>query len=115
MTQRLLIEKCRHVATFDDASNEYGNVDILVEGTRIAAIGPRLRETLQLGRETPFLDGSSCLAIPGLVNTHHHFWQVLTRVRPLLQNSELFEWLVENYKVWQYVDYEAARIGAMLA
>lgn len=115
MPSRLLIENCRHVATFDDASSEHRNVDMLVEGTRIAAIGPRLRESMRLDAAIPFLDASSCLAIPGLVNTHHHFWQVLTRVRPRLQNSELFEWLVENYKVWQYVDCDAARIGAMLA
>lgn len=113
--ERLLIENCRHLATFDDEGRELQGVDILVEGPRVAAIGPNLRAALSLPPDIPFVDASSHLAIPGLVNTHHHYFQVLTRVRPDLQDAELFEWLVKNYEVWKHLDPEAIHLAALVS
>lgn len=114
-TQRLLIENCRHLATFDDEERELTDCDILVEGPAVKAIGPGLRQALGLDPTIPSIDASTCLAIPGLVNVHHHMWQVLTRVMPRVQNAELFDWLVENYKVWENVDPEAVYLGGQIA
>ncbi len=113
--QQLLIENCRHLATFDDEARELTGCDILIEGPAIKAIGPDLREKLALYPTTPSIDASTCLAIPGLINVHHHMWQVLTRVMPRVQDAELFDWLVENYKVWENVDPEAVYLGAQIA
>lgn len=111
----LLIENCRHVGTFDDQGRELEKCDILVDGPRIAAIGPGLRHARNLPPDVPFIDASTCLAIPGLVNTHHHLWQVLTRVMPEAQHYTLFNWLLTNYEVWKHMDPEAFRIGALVS
>ncbi len=111
----LLIENCRRIATFDDAGRELTGADILIDGPRVVAVGERLRAAHALPPDTPVIDASRCLAIPGLINTHHHFFQVLTRVMPRTQNAELFDWLVENYRTWQFLDPEAIHLAALVA
>src|SRR5690606_31675542 len=111
----LLLENCRHLATFDDQERELRHVDVLIDGPVVRAIGPNLRAALSLPEDTPFIDASHHLVIPGLVNVHHHMWQVLTRVMPRVQDHGLFTWLVENYKVWEALDPNAERAAATLA
>jgi cytosine/adenosine deaminase-related metal-dependent hydrolase len=53
--------------------------------------------------------------VPGFVNTHHHFYQTLTRNLPAVQNAELFDWLVYLYEIWKYLDEEAVYYAALLA
>jgi cytosine/adenosine deaminase-related metal-dependent hydrolase len=97
-----------HVVTMDDAGSEHAGGWVLVRDGLIAAVGsgeePESEERLDL-------DGA--LVTPGLVNTHHHLYQTLTRARA--QDSTLFEWLVELYPVWARLDaeaeYAAARTG----
>jgi len=55
------------------------------------------------------------VVIPGFVNTHHHFYQTLTRNLPAVQNAELFDWLVYLYEVWKHLDEEAVYYASMLA
>ncbi|MDX2177526.1 MAG: 8-oxoguanine deaminase [Candidatus Sumerlaeia bacterium] len=97
---QLLIERCRLVACFDDARRELEHTDLLLRGGRIARIGTNLRDSERLAADIPCLDGRGMLALPGLVNCHHHMFQVLTRVWPRVQDAGLFEWLVEQYEVW---------------
>src|SRR5438093_105111 len=74
--------------------------DLLIRDGRLADLA-----TLQgAADETIDLDG--CLAVPGLVNTHHHLYQTLTRGLPAAQNAELFEWLTTQYPIWAGLDYE---------
>jgi cytosine/adenosine deaminase-related metal-dependent hydrolase len=97
-----------HVVTMDDAESEHPGGWVLVRDGLIAAVGsgeePESEEQLDLG---------GALVTPGLVNTHHHLYQTLTRARA--QDSTLFEWLVELYPVWARLDaeaeYAAARTG----
>ena len=97
-----------HVVTMDDAESEHPGGWVLVRDGLIAAVGsgeePESEEKLDLG---------GALVTPGLVNTHHHLYQTLTRARA--QDSTLFEWLVELYPVWARLDaeaeYAAARTG----
>jgi cytosine/adenosine deaminase-related metal-dependent hydrolase len=96
------------VATCDDAGTEHSSGWVLVEDGWIAAVG---------GGEEPLADERVDLAgavvTPGLVNTHHHLYQTLTRARA--QQADLFTWLRELYPVWAGVDaeseYAAARTG----
>jgi cytosine/adenosine deaminase-related metal-dependent hydrolase len=53
--------------------------------------------------------------MPGLVNTHHHFYQTLTRNIPAVQDAKLFDWLIYLYEVWKGVDEEAVYWSSMLA
>jgi 8-oxoguanine deaminase len=108
---RLVIEGCA-VATVDPGGSEYGSGHVVVEGNRIVAVGDGPAPGAY-ARDTRRIDGSGCLATPGLVNCHHHLYQWATR--GLAQQATLFEWLVELYPVWALADEEvevaAARAG----
>jgi len=55
------------------------------------------------------------VVLPGLVNTHHHFYQTLTRNLPAVQNAKLFDWLLYLYEIWKHLDPEAVYWSSMLA
>src|SRR5699024_6533958 len=61
------------------------------------------------------IDASGHILIPGLVNTHHHFYQTLTRNLPAGQNSNLFNWLVAHYPIWARMDAEAIETSTKVA
>jgi 8-oxoguanine deaminase len=96
------------VVACDDPGNEYPSGWVLVEGGTISAVGgggePGADERVDLG---------GAIVTPGLVNTHHHLYQTLTRARA--QQADLFTWLRELYPVWARIDgeaeYAAARTG----
>jgi len=103
----ILIEGCRVVVTMDDAGTELENGSILIDGGVIAWIGqgrPPVRE------QPDVIDGRGLVAVPGLVNTHHHLYQTLTRVR--VQEGGLFDWLRELYPVWATIDADWERTAA---
>ena len=60
-------------------------------------------------------DASSHVVTPGLINTHHHFYQTLTRAHPVAINKALFPWLVSLYPVWARLDEDAMRVASELA
>jgi cytosine/adenosine deaminase-related metal-dependent hydrolase len=86
-------------------------VDILIEGKRIAKIAPRI----EAPEGTEVIDASRHVVVPGLVNTHHHFYQTLTRNLPAVQDAKHFDWLVYLYDIWKYLDPEAVYWSSMLA
>ncbi len=90
---------------------DLSGVDVLVEGSRISRIGPNL--IVPAGTNT--IDASRHVVLPGLVNTHHHFYQTLTRNLPAVQNAKLFDWLLYLYEIWKYLDPEAVYWSSMLA
>lgn len=61
------------------------------------------------------IDGSGMLVMPGLVNTHHHFYQTLNRNIPAVQNAKLFDWLTYLYEIWKFLTPEMARVSAKVA
>ena len=77
-----------------------------------------LAELVSLGsvpQHDQVFDASAHVVLPGLVNTHHHFYQTLTRAHPQAINKELFEWLKALYPVWARLNPEAHRIATRLA
>ena len=91
--------------------------DILINGNRIVRVGKNLQADKKLSgeTETTTIDCSGMVALPGLVNTHHHFYQTLTRNIPEVQNAKLFDWLVYLYEVWKGIDEEAVYYSTQLA
>ncbi|MDD5087311.1 MAG: 8-oxoguanine deaminase, partial [bacterium] len=85
--------------------------DLRISGGRIAEIGTNL--TAADGARV--FDCTGLVALPGLVNTHHHFFQSLTRCLPAAQNVPLFDWLTYHYGVWRHVRAESMRAAARLA
>ena len=96
------------IVKMDDGGTEHRSGWLLVEDGLIAAVGaggePDADERIDLG---------GAVVTPGLVNTHHHLYQTLTRARA--QDADLFGWLRELYPVWAGIDaeaeYAAARTG----
>jgi len=94
----------------DDERRELRAVDIHVRDGQIAAIGQGLRIT----KTTDVIDGSSCIVTPGLVNTHHHLYQTLTRAVPGGQDALLFGWLQTLYPIWAKFSPDHMRISALV-
>jgi 8-oxoguanine deaminase len=110
---RTLVHDARLVAPMDDARRRLPGGWVLLEDDRVAALGPPpVPEDVTAGRR---IDARGKVVLPGLVNTHHHLPQVLTRNVPRVQEASLFRWLVELYEVWRGFDADAvdaaARVG----
>ncbi|MGE4583903.1 MAG: 8-oxoguanine deaminase [Sphaerochaeta sp.] len=92
---------------------QYHGADLLIVGNKVEAIAPN--GGLVAPGKVRTIDCSKHVVIPGLVNTHHHFYQTLTRNHPAVQNAKLFDWLTFLYDVWKYVDEEAVYYSSLLA
>ena len=110
MGRDIVIKNAQSVLTMDDERRELRAVDIHVRDGQIAAIGQGLRIT----NTTDVIDGSSCIVTPGLVNTHHHLYQTLTRAVPGGQDALLFGWLQTLYPIWAKFSPEHMRISALV-
>ena len=108
----LLIRNATCVATFDDARTELRDASVFVRGHRIEAIGPAAELPIDAD-ET--IDARGHLAVPGLVNTHHHMFQSLTRAIPAVQDAELFSWLRGLYPIWAGITPEMVHVSTQLA
>lgn len=86
---------------------------LVVEGSRIVELVPAGASPAAPVDEV--FDASAHVVLPGLINTHHHFFQTLSRARPGARDMELFPWLVANYPVWGRLDRDMFRLGARLA
>ncbi|WP_280347913.1 8-oxoguanine deaminase [Nocardia neocaledoniensis] len=103
----LLIDGCA-VVTVDGAGTEYRTGWVSLRGNRIDALGAG--RAPDFGPEVARIDGRGCLLTPGLVNTHHHLYQWITR--GLAADSTLFEWLRTLYPVWARIDEKSVRVAA---
>ncbi|MEU3601305.1 8-oxoguanine deaminase [Streptomyces sp. NPDC006798] len=106
--QRIVIENCA-VATVDAHDTEYATGHVVVRGNRIEAVGPGPAPGGPMG-PVRRIDGTGHLVTPGLINTHHHFYQWLTR--GLATEHHLFDWLVALYPVWARIDEPMVRAAA---
>lgn len=109
MRPPLLIKNALRVVTMDDAGTELADADVLIRGRVIVSVGKNLEED---GAQV--LDARGCVVIPGMINTHHHLCQTLTRATPAAQDAKLFDWLVYHYTVWRHLTPETAGLGAMV-
>ncbi|OEV06429.1 hydroxydechloroatrazine ethylaminohydrolase [Streptomyces nanshensis] len=108
MAERTVIENCA-VATVDAHGTEHAVGHVVVAGDRIEYVGEGSAPA-GLDGVVRRVDGAGHLVTPGLVNTHHHFYQWLTR--GLAQNANLFDWLVALYPVWARIDEDMVRAAA---
>jgi cytosine/adenosine deaminase-related metal-dependent hydrolase len=104
----LLLKNADHILTMDDQRRELHGADILLRDGVIAAIGP------DLGTTGHTLSAKGCVITPGLVNTHHHLYQTLTRAVPGGQDALLFGWLQTLYPIWSRFTPEAFFISAQV-
>lgn len=108
MAREWLLQSAQCVLTMDDAGTELEGADILIHDGVIAAIGRNLPSD---GAE--IVHAGSMVVTPGLVNTHHHLYQTLTRAVPGGQDALLFGWLKTLYPIWARYTPGDMRISAM--
>ncbi len=104
----LLLRGADCVVTMDEDRREIAGGDVLIRDGVIAAVGQGLRTT---GRVHPV---AGCVVTPGLVNTHHHLYQTLTRAVPGAQDALLFGWLKTLYPIWARFGPEEMRVSALV-
>ena len=93
----LLVKNATLIATMDEQGRELVDSALFCRDCFIEQIGP--------SRELPsdadeVLDLRDHIVLPGLINTHHHFYQTLTRALPAAQDADLFNWLKTLYPIW---------------
>ena len=107
----LLLKNIHSLATMDSQRRELSNVSIYVQDNIIVAVG-QLDDMPSRTADSVF-DMSNHVVLPGLVNTHHHMYQSLTRV--LAQDNELFDWLTTLYPIWSRLRSQHIYVSAKLA
>lgn len=95
-----------------DGSLLYADGEIVAVGSDTEVMQTVQRQEIRIERE---IDARGHVVLPGLVNTHHHFFQTLTRAVPAGQDAELFDWLVTHYPIWARMDREALEAASRVA
>ena len=108
----LLVKNASVLVTMDDRRREIPDGGLFIRDGLIEQVGP----TAELpATADEILDLSGALVLPGLVNTHHHFYQTLTRAVPAAQDANLFNWLKTLYPIWARMRPEDIRISTQTA
>ena len=108
----LLIRHAQLLVTMDAQRREIADGAVFVRDHVIEAVGPSA-ELPDAADE--IIDARGQIVIPGLVNTHHHMYQTLTRALPAVQDCELFGWLQGLYPIWAHLTPEMVRISTQTA
>ena len=104
----LLIKNARYIISCDDRDTLYERCNLFIRDNAIEYIGPADRQADQV------IDASRMAVYPGLINTHHHLYQIFSRNLPEVQRMELFPWLVTLYEVWKGLDEEAISLSSQV-
>jgi 8-oxoguanine deaminase len=108
----LLVKNATLLVTMDDARRRFPGGGLYVQDNVIRQVG--------LSDELPptadqVIDAQGMIVLPGLINTHHHLYQSLTRALPDAQDAELFDWLRTLYPIWAGLTGEAVYVSALIA
>ncbi len=114
----ILLKDCFFILTpilTPEADGHLEGFDILIRENKIEKIARDIDPEKNGAEKCKIIDCSGYVVVPGFVNTHHHFYQTLTRNIPSVQNAKLFDWLVYLYEVWKNIDEEAVFYSSMTA
>lgn len=109
---RILLKDCYYILKSTEQEGLRG-FDMLIEDNKVAKIEKNIDANAE--KVNRVIDCSTHVVIPGFVNTHHHFYQTLTRNIPAVQDAKLFDWLVYLYEVWKNIDEDAIYNSSLLA
>lgn len=107
----LLVRNASLLITMDERRRRLPGGSVLARDNAIEAIGPAGELPTTADR---VIDASGMVILPGLVNTHHHLFQTLTRALPAVQSADLFAWLVHLYPIWARLTAEAVHTSALV-
>jgi len=107
----LLIRDIHTLVLNDDWNTVLRGAFLYIQDGQIQQVGTHPGRAPKADR---IIDGRYAIAIPGLINTHHHLFQTLTRAYPAAADAELFEWLRILYPVWARLDEESMHAAALV-
>jgi len=119
MKKTLLVKNARTIVTCDLQDRVLENAYLYAEDGVISAVGPmsdldpEMNPAFLPEEAEEVIDASGMLVYPGLVNTHHHLYQIFTRNLPEVQNLELFPWLTALYEYWKNIDPDVMRYASL--
>lgn len=105
----LLIQHAAQVVTMDDERRRIDDGAVFIRDHVIEQVGPTVTLPQTADR---VIDARNMVVLPGLINTHHHLYQTLTRNVPAAQDAVLFKWLKVHYPIWAGLDSEAVYVSA---
>lgn len=108
----LLIKHADILVTMDDQQREIPDAGLFIRDGFIEMVAPTAKLPASADQ---VLDLAGCIVLPGLVNTHHHFYQTLTRAVPAAQDANLFNWLKTLYPIWARLTPEDIFISTQTA
>src|SRR5581483_2826591 len=111
---RTIIKNAASILTMNPSSMRIDGGYVVIKDTQIAAVGSGDPDK-DLIDGANVIDASGKVLLPGLVNTHHHMYQTLTRAVPSVQNAKLFDWLKRLYPIWAKIGDEGFYYGALIA
>jgi cytosine/adenosine deaminase-related metal-dependent hydrolase len=106
----ILIKNLKEIVTMDKERNRLQGYNLLIKDNKISKIACNIKFPAE-----EIIDGSDYFLYPGLINTHHHFYQTLTRNISQVQNVELFNWLKYLYPIWTRLTPQAVYYSGLLA
>lgn len=109
MNDTIVLKNIYCLMTSPDKPYLYG-IDLKIENGLVSSIGNNIEVA-----GCRVIDCSKHVVVPGFVNTHHHFYQTLTRNLPAVQNAKLFDWLIYLYDIWKNLTPEAVYYSSALA
>jgi 8-oxoguanine deaminase len=110
MPNTILLKNADVVVTMDDTRREITGGSVLIEGNRIKSVEQSL-----VNKADEVIDLAGHVLLPGLINTHHHMYQSLTRAVPQAQDASLFGWLKTLYPIWAKLTPEMVRVSTQTA
>jgi 8-oxoguanine deaminase len=110
MPHSLLIRDIHTLVLMDPENTVLRDAYLYIEDGEIRQVGTR---PAKLPRADRTIGGRHAVAVPGMVNTHHHLFQTLTRACPAAADAELFDWLRTLYPLWARLDEESVQVAAL--
>jgi 8-oxoguanine deaminase len=110
MPRSLLIRDIHTLVLMDAENTVLRGAHLYIEDGEIRQVGARPGK---LPRADRTISGRYAVAVPGMVNTHHHLYQTLTRACPAAADAELFDWLRTLYPLWARLDEESVQVAAL--
>ena len=107
----LLLKNASMLVTMDDERRTIADGAIFAGGNVIEMVGATPDLPAEADR---VIDATGMVVLPGLINTHHHLYQTLTRALPAVQNANLFDWLTYLYPIWAELTAEAVYHSALV-
>ena len=108
----LVVRNASLLVSMDDTDNRWHDAGLYIEEHVIQHVGP----SAELPHKADeMIDARGMILLPGLVNTHHHFYQTLTRNVPAAQDADLFHWLRALYPIWAGMNAEAIYVSSKVA